>query len=105
MDSMTFSLALLVASGRLPPATSTNSGKIITIPKELFVALSDFLKTRKCPGSVTIEFRRDEIVGVETVTKNRFPSKLPRGSIVTSVKGRLLTPFGMTSGGGATKST
>lgn len=51
-------------------------GRTITIPKELFVALSDFLKTRKCPGSVTIEFRCDEIVGVETFTKRRFPSKL-----------------------------
>jgi hypothetical protein len=51
-------------------------GKKIAIPQELFVALSDFLKTRKCPGSVTIDFRCDEIVGIEALTKKRFPSKL-----------------------------
>lgn len=50
-------------------------GRQIVFPKELFVALSDFLKTRKCPGSVTIDFHCDEIVGVEALAKKRFPSK------------------------------
>lgn len=51
-------------------------GRKIVIPKELFVVLSDFLKTRRCPGSVTVDFRCDEIVGIEALTKKRFSSKL-----------------------------
>jgi len=51
-------------------------GRKIVIPKELFLVLSDFLKTRKCPGSVTVAFRCDEIVGIEALTKKRFSSKL-----------------------------
>jgi hypothetical protein len=42
------------------------------IPKELFVALSDFMKTRKCPGSITIQFRRGEIICVEAVAKKTY---------------------------------
>ena len=52
-------------------ATSPSGGKVI-IPKELFVALSDFIKTRKCPGSITIQFRRGEIVCVEAVAKKTY---------------------------------
>jgi len=52
-------------------ATSPNGTKL-EIPKELFVALSDFMKTRKCPGSITIQFRRGEIVCVEAVAKKTY---------------------------------
>ena len=52
-------------------ATSPN-GTTLQIPKELFVALSDFMKTRKCPGSITIQFRRGEIVCVEAVAKKTY---------------------------------
>jgi hypothetical protein len=48
------------------------SGTKLQIPKELFVALSDFMKTRKCPGSITIQFRRGEIVCVEAVAKKTY---------------------------------
>ena len=48
------------------------SGTKLNIPKELFVALSDFIKTRKCPGSITIQFRRGEIVCVEAVAKKTY---------------------------------
>jgi hypothetical protein len=54
-------------------ATSPNGTKL-SIPKELFVALSDFIKTRKCPGSITIQFRRGEIVCVEAVAKKTYRS-------------------------------
>lgn len=47
-------------------------GTNLTIPKELFVALSDFLKTRRCPGSITIEFRSGDILCVEAVAKKTF---------------------------------
>jgi hypothetical protein len=48
------------------------SGTSLHIPKELFVALSDFMQTRKCPGSITIQFRKGEIVCVEAVAKKTY---------------------------------
>jgi len=48
------------------------SGTMLPIPKELFVALSDFMQTRKCPGSITIQFRKGEIVCVEAVAKKTY---------------------------------
>src|SRR6185369_16739255 len=48
------------------------SGTRLNIPKELFIALSDFIKTRKCPGSITIQFRRGEITCVEAVAKKTY---------------------------------
>ena len=48
------------------------SGTKLHIPKELYVALADFMKTRKCPGSITIQFRRGEIVCVEAVAKKTY---------------------------------
>ena len=48
------------------------SGTRLSIPKELFIALSDFIKTRKCPGSITIQFRRGEITCVEAVAKKTY---------------------------------
>jgi hypothetical protein len=52
------------------------TGVSVTIPKELFVALSDFIKTRKCPGSITIQFRSGEILCVESVAKKTYRSNL-----------------------------
>jgi len=49
-------------------------GTQLQIPKELYIALSDFIKTRKCPGSITIQFRRGEIVCVEAVAKKTYRS-------------------------------
>ena len=48
------------------------SGTSLHIPKELFVALSDFMQTRKCPGSITIQFHKGEIVCVEAVAKKTY---------------------------------
>jgi len=53
-------------------AATAPGGTQLEIPKELFVALSDFIKTRKCPGSITIQFRRGEIVCVEAVAKKTY---------------------------------
>ena len=47
-------------------------GVHLDIPKELFIALSDFIKTRKCPGSITIQFRSGEILGMESVAKKTY---------------------------------
>lgn len=47
-------------------------GTHVEIPKELFVALSDFLATRKCAGAINIQFRSGEIVCVEAVAKKRY---------------------------------
>jgi hypothetical protein len=49
-------------------------GVNIPIPKELFIALSDFIKTRKCPGSITIQFRSGEILCLESVAKKTYRS-------------------------------
>lgn len=48
------------------------TGTKLNIPKELFVALDDFMKTRKCPGSITIQFRRGDIVCVEAIAKKTY---------------------------------
>lgn len=48
------------------------TGTRFDIPKELFVALDDFIKTRKCPGSITIQFRRGDIVCVEALAKKTY---------------------------------
>jgi hypothetical protein len=47
-------------------------GAEIEIPKELFVALQDFMKTRKSPGSITIHFREGDITCVEAVAKKTY---------------------------------
>lgn len=47
-------------------------GTRVEIPEELFVALSDFLETRKYAGEIKIEFRSGQIVGVEAVSKKRY---------------------------------
>jgi len=47
-------------------------GVHIPIPKELFVALSDFIATRKYPGSITIQFRSGEIICVESMAKKTY---------------------------------
>lgn len=52
------------------------TGVSVTIPKELFVALSDFIKTRKCPGSITIQFRKGEILCLESVAKKTYRTNL-----------------------------
>src|SRR5258708_23002350 len=47
-------------------------GNRLPVPRELFVALSDFMKTRKCAGSIMIQFRTGEIVCVESVAKKTY---------------------------------
>jgi hypothetical protein len=51
--------------------TSPN-GTQVPIPKELYVAFSDFIKTRKCPGSIAIQFRSGEIVCVEALARKTY---------------------------------
>ena len=51
-------------------------GTKIAVPKELFIALSDFMRTRKCPGSITIEFQCDQIVVVEAVARKTYATRL-----------------------------
>ena len=55
------------------------SGAHVQIPKELFIALLDFMKTRKCPGSITIEFRGGGITCVEAVAKKTYRGSSPPG--------------------------
>jgi len=70
----------LSGSPRPEPAeqymATSPKGVGIPIPKELFVALSDFIKTRKCPGSITIQFRSGEILCVESVAKKTYRNNL-----------------------------
>jgi hypothetical protein len=51
---------------------SSPSGIKLGIPAELFLALSDFIKTRKSSGSITVQFRSGEIVCVEALTKKTY---------------------------------
>jgi hypothetical protein len=55
-----------------PYVATSPTGKQLPIPKELFVALADFMKTRRCPGSITIQFRHGEIICVEAVAKKTY---------------------------------
>lgn len=75
--------AVSLETNRFPSATARDSmggkyvavspkGIHIPIPKELFVALSDFIATRKYPGSITIQFRSGEIICVESVAKKTY---------------------------------
>jgi hypothetical protein len=47
-------------------------GTHLEIPKELFIALSDFLETRKYPGAISIQFRSGEIICIEAAAKKRY---------------------------------
>jgi hypothetical protein len=74
--------AAALETNRFPNANGRDStGKFVAvspkgihipIPKELFVALSDFISTRKYPGSITIQFRGGEIICVESVAKKTY---------------------------------
>ena len=48
------------------------NGTQVPIPKELYVAFSDFIKTRKCPGSIAIQFRGGEITCVEALARKTY---------------------------------
>lgn len=48
------------------------NGLQVPIPKELYVAFSDFIKTRKCPGSINIQFRGGEITCVEALARKTY---------------------------------
>ena len=67
-----------IASGRAGTTLESKyfalspSGTRVEIPEELFVALSDFLETRKYAGEIKIEFRSGQIIGVEAVSKKRY---------------------------------
>lgn len=50
-------------------------GKQIPVPREFFTALSDFLRTRKYPGSIKIEFHDERIIGLEAVLRKKYPGK------------------------------
>ncbi|HLJ30430.1 MAG TPA: hypothetical protein VKY85_27240 [Candidatus Angelobacter sp.] len=48
------------------------NGTQVPIPKELYVAFSDFIKTRKCPGSIAIQYRSGEIICVEALARKTY---------------------------------
>jgi hypothetical protein len=52
-------------------AVSPN-GTQVPITRELFVAFSDFMKTRKYPGSIAIQFRSGEITCVEALARKTY---------------------------------
>ena len=47
-------------------------GRQVEIPKELFVALWDFLEGRKAAGSITLQFRDGSLSCLEAVAKKNF---------------------------------
>jgi hypothetical protein len=47
-------------------------GRQIQIPKELFLALWDFLEGRKVAGSITLQFRDGTLSSLEAVAKKSF---------------------------------
>lgn len=50
----------------------------VEIPKELFIALSDFLDMRKSSGAINIQFRSGQIVCVEAVVKKTYRQDMSR---------------------------
>ena len=48
------------------------NGTQVPITRELFVAFTDFMKTRKCPGSIAIQFRSGEITCVEALARKTY---------------------------------
>ncbi len=44
----------------------------IEIPKELFVALNDFMATRQDTGSMVVHFRNGGMAGLETLVKKKY---------------------------------
>jgi hypothetical protein len=51
---------------------SAPDGKFLIIPRELYVAITDFLQTRKQSGSITVQFRGGEITCVEAMSRKTF---------------------------------
>jgi hypothetical protein len=47
-------------------------GREIAIPKELFVALNDFMSTLRDTGSMVVHFRSGGIAGLETLVKKKY---------------------------------
>jgi hypothetical protein len=47
-------------------------GDRVEIPRELFLALYDFLLGSKASGSVTIHFRNGGVAGVEALVKKTY---------------------------------
>ena len=47
-------------------------GRQIEIPKELFLALWDFLEGGKAAGSITLQFRDGTLSCLEAVAKKKF---------------------------------
>jgi len=47
-------------------------GAEITIPKELFVVLCDFIEGHKQMGTVIIHFRNGGVAGLETMIKKTY---------------------------------
>ena len=47
-------------------------GRQIEIPRELYVALQDFIEGSKCNGSIVIQFRNGGIAGLEAVVKKTY---------------------------------
>ncbi len=47
-------------------------GKSLLIPKELYIAFSDFIRTRKYPGSITVQFREGAITCVEAMSRKTY---------------------------------
>src|SRR5258708_21560578 len=52
-------------------------GNRLPVPRGLFVALTDFMQTRKCAGSILIQFRTAEIHCMQPHAKNTYRNPLP----------------------------
>jgi len=78
----TSSVPVSVDAGKVPQAQEVNAegkfvvisptGAQIEITKELYIALSDFMKTRRHAGSITVQFRQGEILCVEVLVKKTY---------------------------------
>ncbi|MBZ5509026.1 MAG: hypothetical protein LAO78_26500 [Acidobacteriia bacterium] len=61
---------LLVNIGRC--RVMSPEGVEIEVPSELFLALSDFMVTRKNAGSMIVHFRNGGVAGLETLVKKKY---------------------------------
>jgi len=73
VTSIDVSKVSIMASAESYAAVSSAETEL-PIPKELFIALREFLETKKCAGSITLQFRCGRIISVESWTKKTYSS-------------------------------
>lgn len=66
-------MASVVSLGSKEPyLVISPEGNQVEIPRELYMALWDFLQGSKCSGSIIIQFRNGGVAGLEASVKRTY---------------------------------